>query len=164
MLLDHNYNARLTDFGYASMIGDIPEALRYIQMTTMKPGTIRWAAPEHFAVDAEMTHPTTKSDMYSFGNLGLLASAPSRTTCVFSPHSRYCLGSTRGQRSDVTRQSSYYYRGETSLRGLCTVQSTTNIGNSSSVVGQRSMTVHVRKRRCLFCNNLSIRPLRMASL
>ena len=65
------------------MIGDIPEALRYLQMTTMKPGTIRWAAPEHFAGDAEeMTQPTTKSDIYSFGNLGLLASVVS---CIAYP-------------------------------------------------------------------------------
>ncbi|KAI9574118.1 kinase-like domain-containing protein [Boletus coccyginus] len=73
VLLDHNYNACLTDFGFASMVGDIPEALAYLQMTTMQPGTLRWAAPEHFAVDAEeTTQRTTKSDIYSFGNLGLL--------------------------------------------------------------------------------------------
>ncbi|KAF8557521.1 kinase-like protein, partial [Imleria badia] len=73
VLLDHNYIARLTDFGYASMIGDLPEASVYLQMTTMKPGTLRWAAPEHFLVDEEQTmQPTTQSDIYSFGNLGLL--------------------------------------------------------------------------------------------
>ena len=78
VLLDHNYNACLTDFGFASMVGDIPEALLYLQMTTMKPGTIRWAAPEHFAADVEeTTQRTTKSDIYSFGNLGFLASVVS---------------------------------------------------------------------------------------
>ncbi|KAF8120266.1 kinase-like domain-containing protein [Boletus edulis] len=75
VLLDDNCVARLTDFGYASMIGDIPEALLYLQMTTMKPGTIRWAAPEHFLVDVDQPmRPTTQSDIYSLGNLGLLAS------------------------------------------------------------------------------------------
>ncbi|KAF8123322.1 kinase-like domain-containing protein [Boletus edulis] len=72
VLLDDDYNARLTDFGYASMIGDIPETSLYLQMTTMKPGTLRWAAPEHFLADVEQTmQPTTQSDIYSFGNLGL---------------------------------------------------------------------------------------------
>ncbi|KAF8123353.1 hypothetical protein EV363DRAFT_1106523, partial [Boletus edulis] len=65
VLLDDNCVARLTDFGYASMIGDIPEALLYLQMTTMKPGTIRWAAPEHFLVDVDQPmRPTTQSDIF----------------------------------------------------------------------------------------------------
>ncbi|KAG6379363.1 kinase-like domain-containing protein [Boletus reticuloceps] len=73
VLLDRNYNARLTDFGYASMIGDNPEASLSLQMTTMKPGALRWAVPEHFLVGEEQTlQPTTQSDIYSFGNLGLL--------------------------------------------------------------------------------------------
>ena len=51
----------------------MPEAVVYLQVTTMKPGTIRWAAPEHCTADTEeTTQPTTKSDIYSFGNLGLL--------------------------------------------------------------------------------------------
>ncbi|KAF8123356.1 kinase-like domain-containing protein, partial [Boletus edulis] len=75
VLLDRNYNARLIDFGFASMTGDMPEASLYLQMSQMKPGTIRFAAPEHFLADGEQAMPpTTQSDMYSFGNLGLLAS------------------------------------------------------------------------------------------
>ncbi|KAF8123314.1 kinase-like domain-containing protein [Boletus edulis] len=75
VLIDRDYNVRLTDFGYASMIGDIPETSLYLQMTTMKPGTIRWAAPEHFLADVDQPmQPTTQSDIYSFGNLGLFAS------------------------------------------------------------------------------------------
>ncbi|KAF8123361.1 kinase-like domain-containing protein, partial [Boletus edulis] len=76
VLLDDNCIARLTDFGYTYMIGDTPEASLHLQMTTMRPGTLRWALPEHFSADAEnATQPTTQSDIYSFGNLGLLASA-----------------------------------------------------------------------------------------
>ena len=88
VLLDHNYNACLTDFGFASMVGDTSEVSVYLQMTTMKPGTLRWAAPEHFVADSEetsqATQPTTKSDIYSFGNLGLLVSAVSCTAYLFS--------------------------------------------------------------------------------
>jgi serine/threonine protein kinase len=73
VLLDANDNARLTDFGYASLIGEIPEALAYLQMSTRQPGTLRWAAPEQIKEDT--CQPTTKSDIYSFGNLALQASA-----------------------------------------------------------------------------------------
>ncbi|KAF8123360.1 kinase-like domain-containing protein [Boletus edulis] len=83
VLLDHNYTARLTDFGYASMTGDLPEALLYLQMTTMKPGALRFAAPEHFLVEEEQTmEPTIQSDIYSFGNLVFLASVVSCTMYV----------------------------------------------------------------------------------
>ncbi|KAF8133181.1 kinase-like domain-containing protein [Boletus edulis] len=75
VLLDRNYVARLTDFGYASMIGDIPEVSLYLQMSTMKTGTIRFTAPDLFLADEEQKmQPTTQSDIYSFGCLGLLAS------------------------------------------------------------------------------------------
>ena len=85
VLLDHNYDARLTDFGYASMVGELPEASVYLQMTTMKPGTLRWAAPEHFLADAEQTiQPTTQSDIYSFGNIALLVGVVSCTSYIFS--------------------------------------------------------------------------------
>ncbi|KAF8553718.1 WD40 repeat-like protein [Imleria badia] len=46
VLLDADYTARLADFGYASMIGNIPEALAYLQRSTARPGTLRWIAPE----------------------------------------------------------------------------------------------------------------------
>lgn len=69
MLLDDKYNARLTDFGYASLVGEIPEALVYLQASTSRPGTVRWAAPEYFS--SEVVHCTTKSDIYSFGNITL---------------------------------------------------------------------------------------------
>ena len=74
MLLDDNYNARLVDFGLASVVRDIPEGLAYLQTTAREPGAIRWAAPEHFLVGG--IGRTTKSDIYSLGNLIFLASLP----------------------------------------------------------------------------------------
>ncbi|KAF9237149.1 kinase-like domain-containing protein [Melanogaster broomeanus] len=85
VLLDANFNARLADFGYASLIGETPEALAYLQMSTMRPGTLRWAAPEQISQDTEETvQPTTKSDIYSFGNIALQASP-------YTPHSGSAL-------------------------------------------------------------------------
>ncbi|KAF8845927.1 kinase-like protein [Paxillus ammoniavirescens] len=67
VLLDENDNARLTDFGYASLIGEIPEALAYLQWSSWRAGAVRWAAPEQIKED--IPQPMTKSDIYSFGNL-----------------------------------------------------------------------------------------------
>ena len=82
VLLDRNFSVCLTDFGLASMVGDIPDALRYLQMTTMRPGALRWAAPEHFSVTNAVPQRTTKSDVYSFGNLALLVNPPA---CIILP-------------------------------------------------------------------------------
>ena len=69
VLLDDKYNARLTDFSYASLVG---EALAYLQASTLRPGTVRWAAPEYFSSNPEeVFYCTTKSDIYSFGNVSL---------------------------------------------------------------------------------------------
>ena len=74
MLLDADYTARLADFGYASLVGNIPEALTYLQRSTARPGALRWNAPEQ--VDPEETFkPTTKSDIYSFGCVALQGSS-----------------------------------------------------------------------------------------
>ncbi|KAF8123357.1 kinase-like domain-containing protein [Boletus edulis] len=79
VLLDRNYNARLTDFGYTSMIGDMPEASLYLQMTTMKPGALRWAVPEHLLVGEEQTlQPTTQSIVWQ-ATMGLKPKRPSST-------------------------------------------------------------------------------------
>ena len=72
MLIDHNYNACLTDFGCASLVGELPEGFTYLKMSTMRPGTLRWAAPEHFSLNEEETKHTIKNDIYSFGNIALL--------------------------------------------------------------------------------------------
>ena len=70
MLLDADCTARLADFGYASLIGNIPEALTYLQRSTTRPGALRWSAPEQ--VDPEGTFSrTTKTDIYSFGCVAL---------------------------------------------------------------------------------------------
>ena len=72
MLLDADYTPRLGDFGYASLVGNIPEALIYLQRSTTRPGALRWIAPEQ--VDQEETFNwTTKTDMYSFGCVALQA-------------------------------------------------------------------------------------------
>ena len=70
MLLDADYTARLADFGYASLVGSIPEALIYLQRSTVRPGALRWIAPEQ--VDPEETfNRTSKTDIYSFGCVAL---------------------------------------------------------------------------------------------
>ena len=73
MLLDVDYTARLADFGYASLVGNIPEALAYLQRSTQRPGALRWIAPEQ--VDPKKTfNRTTKTDIYSFGCVTLQGS------------------------------------------------------------------------------------------
>ncbi|KAI9573298.1 kinase-like domain-containing protein [Boletus coccyginus] len=70
ILLDADNTARLTDFGYASLVGDILEALTYLQTSTTQPGALRWAAPEHVLPGMTLDR-TTKSDIYSFGCISL---------------------------------------------------------------------------------------------
>ena len=73
VLLDADYTARLADFGYASLVGNIPEALTYLQRSTARPGALRWIAPEQ--IDPEETfNRTTNTDIYSFGCVALQAS------------------------------------------------------------------------------------------
>ena len=74
MLLDADYTARLSNFGYASLVGNVPEALTYLQGSTARPGALRWIAPEQ--VDSEETfNRTTKTDIYSFGCVALQGSS-----------------------------------------------------------------------------------------
>jgi len=70
VLLDVDYTARLVNFGYASLVGNIPEAFTYLQRSTARPGELRWIAPEQ--VDPEVAfNKTTKTDIYSFGCVAL---------------------------------------------------------------------------------------------
>ena len=83
VLLDADYTARLADFGYASLVGNIPEALAYLQRSTARPGALRWIAPEQ--IDPEATfNQATKSDIYSFGCVGLQARVKLDTSRVCS--------------------------------------------------------------------------------
>ena len=51
-------------------MGNIPEALAYLQRSTARPGALRWIAPEQ--VDLEkIFNQTTKTDIYSFGCVAL---------------------------------------------------------------------------------------------
>ncbi|KAH0828926.1 quinon protein alcohol dehydrogenase-like superfamily [Lanmaoa asiatica] len=78
------YTARLTDFGYASLVGNIPEALGYLQRSTARPGTLRWIAPEQIDPEASIAQ-TTKSDVYSFG----CACSPGRSIAHQSSRVRF---------------------------------------------------------------------------
>ncbi|KIJ65401.1 hypothetical protein HYDPIDRAFT_110460 [Hydnomerulius pinastri MD-312] len=70
ILIDEQSRARLVDFGFATVVGQLPGALNYLQRSTQRPGATRWAAPEQFQLeDDEIFHPTMKSDIYSFGSI-----------------------------------------------------------------------------------------------
>ncbi|KAF8119555.1 kinase-like domain-containing protein [Boletus edulis] len=71
VLLDDDYTARLVDFGYASMVGEIPEALIYLRRSTQRPGALRWIAPEQVSSNSESVCRTTEIDVYSFGCIAL---------------------------------------------------------------------------------------------
>ena len=75
MLLDGNYTACLTDFGYASLLGNVPEAFNYLQKSTMQLGALRWIAPEQLDESEETSSWTAKSDIYSFGCVALQESS-----------------------------------------------------------------------------------------
>ncbi|KAF8553698.1 kinase-like protein [Imleria badia] len=70
VLLDADYTARLADFGYASLVGNIPEALSYLQRSTTRPGALRWIAPEQIESEEPFSQ-SPKSDIYSFGCVAL---------------------------------------------------------------------------------------------
>ncbi|KAF8141174.1 kinase-like domain-containing protein [Boletus edulis] len=78
VLLDADYTAHLTDFGYASLVGNIPEALIYLRRSTTRPGALRWTAPEQIVLEDTFSR-TTKSDIYTFGCVGLQESSLSAT-------------------------------------------------------------------------------------
>ncbi|KAH0829127.1 hypothetical protein J3R83DRAFT_2603, partial [Lanmaoa asiatica] len=67
VFLDADYTARLVgDFGYASLVGNIPETLTYLRRSTTRLVTLRWIAP------FSKTHLTGQPRMiYSFGCVGL---------------------------------------------------------------------------------------------
>ena len=70
VLIDGDRAARLVDFGFASLVGIIPDALSYLARSTARPGALRWAAPEK-VLPKKGCKLTTKSDIYSFGCISL---------------------------------------------------------------------------------------------
>ncbi|KAN0092693.1 Protein kinase-like domain containing protein, partial [Tylopilus felleus] len=99
VLLDEKYNARLTDFGYASLVGETPEALAYLQASTLRSGTLRWAAPECILFNSEEEFRcTTKSDIYSFGNLSLQVLSGKRPWAEFRRDEAIILELAKGHR------------------------------------------------------------------
>ncbi|KAG9312311.1 kinase-like domain-containing protein [Chiua virens] len=70
VLIDADYTARLTDFGFTSIVEKIPEAVTYLQVSTARPGVLRFIAPEQ--VQSEKTfNRKTESDIFSYGCVAL---------------------------------------------------------------------------------------------
>ncbi|KAG2140420.1 kinase-like domain-containing protein [Suillus cothurnatus] len=69
-LKDGEYKACLTDFGLSNVLcGHLKD--RLIEASTVRPGAIRWAAPELLRLRdiPSDIKPTTQNDMYSFGRV-----------------------------------------------------------------------------------------------
>ncbi|OAX32428.1 kinase-like protein [Rhizopogon vinicolor AM-OR11-026] len=62
---EEKYHACLTDFGLATVLGG-HLGNRVIEGSSVRPGAIRWTAPELLTAHGE---PTTQNDMYSFGRV-----------------------------------------------------------------------------------------------
>ncbi|KIJ12157.1 hypothetical protein PAXINDRAFT_28684, partial [Paxillus involutus ATCC 200175] len=73
VLIDETFTARLADFGYASVVGEVEENMSYLQASKQRPGEWKWTAPERLFGDSE---PTPRSDIYSFGNIVLSGEQP----------------------------------------------------------------------------------------
>ncbi|KAG0708371.1 kinase-like domain-containing protein [Suillus ampliporus] len=67
VLIDGSGNARLTDFGLSTVVGDAELQLS----TTTADRTLnpRWRAPEVIGIHGDPERPTFKSDAYSFGGV-----------------------------------------------------------------------------------------------
>ncbi|KIJ67506.1 hypothetical protein HYDPIDRAFT_25952 [Hydnomerulius pinastri MD-312] len=72
VLVDGENNARLTDFGMTSVVGEVCAALEYLQTANVRHGSMMWAAPELFPNADHPSHvpeATVKSDIYSLGSI-----------------------------------------------------------------------------------------------
>lgn len=67
MLIDDSGNARLSDFGLTSILGE--EADSGLTTTTEHVGTLRYSAPEILATETDDAgyKPTLSSDIFSLG-------------------------------------------------------------------------------------------------
>ncbi|KAF8557113.1 kinase-like protein [Imleria badia] len=65
VLIDEEYNPRISDFGLACTIGRLQPGLSYLQRlsSTSNVGAVRWAAPERLSG----CKPDPSGDIYSFG-------------------------------------------------------------------------------------------------
>ncbi|KAG1834868.1 kinase-like domain-containing protein [Suillus variegatus] len=67
VLIDHERNPRLTDFGLATVVGD--PGLQWGSTTAARELNARWRAPEVLGIESDMTRPTFMSDVYSLGSI-----------------------------------------------------------------------------------------------
>ncbi|KIJ08472.1 hypothetical protein PAXINDRAFT_18396 [Paxillus involutus ATCC 200175] len=82
VLIDETNHARLVDFGFSSIIGGSPQGLTYLEWSTRRPGTIRWAAPEQFQLaDGRVLCCLRMSAGLNIDSLGLIR----KTTVGESP-------------------------------------------------------------------------------
>ncbi|KAG9312304.1 kinase-like domain-containing protein [Chiua virens] len=70
VLIDADYTARLIDFGFTSIAEKFPEAVTYLQVSTARPGALRFIAPEQVQAEGPFKR-TTESDIFSFGCVAL---------------------------------------------------------------------------------------------
>ncbi|KAG2105806.1 kinase-like domain-containing protein [Suillus discolor] len=67
VLIDHERNPRLADFGLATVVGD--PGLQWGSTTAARELNARWRAPEVLGIESDMTRPTFMSDIYSLGSI-----------------------------------------------------------------------------------------------
>jgi len=66
IMIDEGENARLIDFGLSSIIRPLLDQ-SHLVITSIRPGAIRYAAPELLTSDDFRDLPSEKVDIYSFG-------------------------------------------------------------------------------------------------
>ncbi|KAG1733597.1 uncharacterized protein EDB91DRAFT_631951 [Suillus paluster] len=67
VLIDGSGNPRLTDFGLATVVGNVE--LQLNSTTAERSFNHRWRAPEVIGIERDPERPTFKSDIYSFGGV-----------------------------------------------------------------------------------------------
>jgi len=65
-MIDKGGNARLIDFGLSSVIRPLLDQ-SHLVITSIRPGAMRYAAPEFVTSDDVRDLPLEKVDVYSFG-------------------------------------------------------------------------------------------------